>query len=57
MDTVANLPGIKPVELVHVQRVRLYLDVTTLADISSSDGKTFCDWVLPVNENPRKPVL
>jgi hypothetical protein len=38
MDDVANLPGIKPIELVYVQRVRLFLGVTTLADISSSDG-------------------
>jgi hypothetical protein len=29
MDDVANLPGIKPIELVHVQRVRLFLGVTT----------------------------
>jgi hypothetical protein len=28
MDDVANLPGIKPSELVYVQRVRLYLSVT-----------------------------
>jgi hypothetical protein len=57
MDDVAILPGIKPIELVHVQRVRLFLGVTTLSDISSSDGKTFCDWLLPVYENPRKPVF
>jgi hypothetical protein len=56
MDDVANLPGIKPIELVYVQRVRgLFLGVTTstiastrIADISSScDGKSPCDWVLP----------
>jgi hypothetical protein len=57
MDDVAKLPGIKPIKLVHVQRVRLFLGVTTLADISSSDGKTLCNWVLPVYENPRKPVF
>jgi hypothetical protein len=56
-NVVANLPSIKPIELVHIQRVRLFMGVTTLADISSSDGKTFCDWVLPVYENPRKPVF
>jgi hypothetical protein len=48
MDDVANLSGIKLIELVYVQRVRLFLGVTTLANISSSDGKTLCDWVLPV---------
>jgi hypothetical protein len=57
MDDVAKLSGIKPIELVYVQRVRLFLGVTTLADISSSDGKTLCDWALSVNENPRKPVF
>jgi len=39
MDDVATLSGIKPIDLVYVQRVRLFLGVTTLADISSSDGK------------------
>jgi hypothetical protein len=58
MDDVDNLPGIKPIELVQVQRFRiLFLGVTTLADISSSDRKTYCNWVLPVNANPRKPVF
>jgi hypothetical protein len=52
MDYVANLSGIKPIELVYdyMQRVRLFLGVMTLADISSSDGKTLCDWALSVNE-------
>jgi hypothetical protein len=36
MDDVANLSGIKPIKLVYVQRVRLFLGVTTLADVSSS---------------------
>ena len=57
MDDVAKLSGIKPIDLVYVQRVRLFLGVTTLADISSSDGKTLCDWALTVDENPRKPVF
>ena len=57
MDDVATLPGIRPIDLVYVQRVRLILGVTTLADISSSDGKTLCDWALSANENPRKPVF
>jgi hypothetical protein len=58
MDDVANLSGIKPIELVYVQRVRLFLlGVTTLADISSSDGKTLCQCALEVNKNPRKPVF
>ena len=32
MDDVATLSGIKPIDLVYVQRVRLFLGVTTLAD-------------------------
>ena len=57
MDDVAKLPDIKPIELAYVQRVRLFLGVTTLADISSSDGKTLCAWALAVEENPRKPIF
>jgi hypothetical protein len=57
MDDVAKLPGIKPIELVYVQRVRLFLGGTTLAGISSSDGKTICEWTLSVDENPCKPVF
>jgi hypothetical protein len=57
MDDVATLSGIKPIDLVYVQRVRLFLGVMTLVDISSSDGKTLCDWALSVDENPRKPVF
>jgi hypothetical protein len=53
MDDVAKLSGIKPIE----QHVRLFLGVTTLADISSSDGKTLCEWALSVDKNPRKPVF
>jgi hypothetical protein len=40
-----------------VQRVQLFLGVTTPADISSSDSKTLCEWALSVDENPRKPVF
>ena len=57
MDDVANLPGIIPIELVYVQRVRLYLGVTMLANISTSDGKELCAWALSVDENPHKPIF
>ena len=57
MDNVATLPGIRPIDLVYVQRVRHFLGVMTLADISSSDGKTLCEWALSANKNPRKPVF
>jgi hypothetical protein len=57
MDDVANLPGIKPIDLVHVQRVRLFLGVTTRADISTSDGNAMCEWAFNAAANPRKPVF
>ena len=57
MDDVATLSGIKPIDLVYMQRVPLFLGVMTLADISSSDGKTLCEWALSVYEIPRKPVF
>lgn len=57
MDDVLNLPGIKPIDLVHVQRIRLYLGVTTKADISTSDGNALCDWAMNATENPRKSVF
>jgi hypothetical protein len=58
MDDAAKFSGIKPIELVYVQRVQLFLGVMTLADISSSDGNTLCEWALvSVDENPRKPVF
>jgi hypothetical protein len=57
MDDVANLTGLKPTELKHIHHVRLFLGVTTLADITTSDGKSLCDWVLRASANPRKPVF
>jgi hypothetical protein len=42
MDDISNLPGIKPIDLVHAQRIRMYLGVTTKADISTSDGTALC---------------
>ena len=57
MDDVSKIPGIKPIELSHVQRVRMYLGVTTKADISTSDGIALCDWALDATMNPRPPVF
>jgi hypothetical protein len=48
MEDAAKIPGIKKIDLVHVQRVRLSLGVTTLADISSSAGTALCEWALNV---------
>ena len=57
MDDVTNLPDITPIQLVHVQWIRLFLGVMTLADITSSDGKTLCEWAINADENPRQPVF
>jgi hypothetical protein len=57
MDDAAHLPGIKPIDLVHVQRVQLFLGVTTKADISTSDSVTLCNWAIDASANPCKPTL
>ena len=56
MEALANVPGIKPIELVHAQRVYLHLGVTTLADITDSDGVTLCNWAMAATMNPRQPT-
>jgi hypothetical protein len=60
MDGVANLPGIKPIELVQVQHLHLFLGVTTKeANISTtSNGIAICERALNASEeNPRKLVF
>ena len=57
MDDVCNIPGIKPIKIVHVQRVRMHLGVTTKADICTSDGKALCEWAMKVSDNPRPPTF
>ena len=39
MEDAADLPDITGNELAQVQRCRLYLEATTLADITTSDGR------------------
>jgi len=56
MEELANVPGIKPIELVHAQRVCLHLSITTLANITDSDGVTICDWAMNAMTNPRQPT-
>jgi hypothetical protein len=53
MDDVANLAGIERIDLVRVQRFRLFLGVSTCADISTSDGNSLCTWALNATDNPR----
>jgi hypothetical protein len=57
MDDVAALPGIKKIEMVYVQRVRLFLGVTMLADITNSAGTSLCEWAMNVEPNPRPSML
>jgi hypothetical protein len=57
MNDVSQIPEIQPSELVNVQRVCMYLGVTTKADISTSDGTALCDWSLNATLNPRTPVF
>jgi hypothetical protein len=55
-EDLANLDGLKPIELVHAQWCRLFLGVTTLADISTSNGMEICEWAINGQTNPRTPV-
>lgn len=58
MEEIAALPNIKPLALKYAQRCRLYLGVTTLADISTSDGKALSNWALQHGTtNPRPTSL
>jgi hypothetical protein len=45
MEDFASLPNIRPIQLVHAQRCRLFLGVTTLANIIQSNGRMLCNWV------------
>ena len=56
MEDISNLPGIKPIELVHAQRCHLYLGVTTLMDICTSNGREICNWAMNGQDNPHPPV-
>jgi hypothetical protein len=57
MEDAANIPGIKRIDLVHVQRVRLFLGVTTCADITNSAGTAICEWALNATNNPRQSMI
>jgi hypothetical protein len=56
MEDLTNLVGLKPIELVHAQRCRLFLGVTTLADICSSNGTEISEWAINGHDSPRSPV-
>jgi hypothetical protein len=54
MEQLATLHRLKPADLVHAQRCRLFLGVTTLADITNTDGRSICEWALNGIDTPRQ---
>jgi hypothetical protein len=46
-----------PIQLVHTQRCRLFLGVTTLTDISHSNGRMLCNWAITGLHPPRRSVF
>jgi hypothetical protein len=52
MEDFTNLVGLKPIKLVHAQRCRLFLGVTTLADICSSNGTEISEWAINGQDSP-----
>jgi hypothetical protein len=57
MEEFSQLPDIRPIDLVHAQRCCLYLGITTIADITTSNGQTICAWALNGSDPPRQPIL
>ena len=58
MEELANVPNITSKELKYVQRCRLYLKVTTLADITTSCGTALTDWATTAkSDNPHASLL
>ena len=53
MEVLTQIPGITTTDLVHAQRCRLYLGVTTIADICTSNRRSICEWALNGNDTPR----
>jgi len=56
LEDIANMPEVTSGDLKYVQRCRLFLQVTTLADICTSDGTKICEWATTYGKsNPRPP--
>ena len=53
MEVIAKIPGITTTDLVHAQRCQLYLGVTTVTDVSTSNGRLICKWAFNGNDLPR----
>jgi hypothetical protein len=49
METFSTMNDVTPTELKHAQHCHLYLGVTTIADITESNGIEICGWVLQGN--------
>jgi hypothetical protein len=50
IEIFSELPDITPTELKHAQRCRLYLGISTIADITESNGTHLCDWAMQGNQ-------
>ena len=46
MEEISQLPNVTPLDLKYAQCCRLFLGITTLTDITMSDGKTIAEWTL-----------
>jgi hypothetical protein len=57
METFATFPDITPTQLIHAQRCRLHLGITTVADICTSNGIDIDGWALIGRSKTRSPVL
>jgi hypothetical protein len=60
MEEIAKLPTSTRAKLIHAQRCRMFLQVTTLADICNSEGTQLADWITSTNDdnsNPRSSKL
>ena len=53
MEQLLNLPNVTKNDLIQAQWCQLYLGMTTLADICSSNGLYICEWALMGQEWPR----
>ena len=61
MEEISQLPNVTPMDLKYAQccrHCRLFLGITTLTDITTSDGKTIAEWTLTHGlDNPRPSPL
>ena len=58
MEEISQLPNVTPLDLKYAQHCRLFLGVTTLTNITMSDGKTIAEWTLTHGlDNPRLSSL